>query len=378
MATAENFPAMGEQGAVARNSSDSGRKKVDLEKLLKLMVEKNASDLFFTTNAPVEIKIEGRIMPATKYRLSNEEVKRLAYKVMDAKQRDYFEQELEIDFAISRSNLGRFRANVFHQRSSVAMVLRYITHEMPRLDTLNLPDKLSELALLRRGLVLMVGASGSGKSTTLAAMINHRNETTGSHIVTVEDPIEYLHPNKKSIINQREVGLDTHSFAQALRSVVRAAPDVVLIGECRDRETMESALTLAGTGHLCIATLHANNAPESIDRIINMFPDDRKKLIFMDLSQYLRAIISQRLVMGRTGRRVAAVELMLNTPHISELILKGDIAEIKEAVQDSSEAGMINFDQALYQLYREGRVDLEEALAHADSRANLEAKISFG
>ncbi len=369
---------MGEQGAVARKSSDSGQKKVDIEKLLKLMVEKNASDLFFTTNAPVEIKIEGRIMPATKYRLSNEEVKRLAYKVMDAKQRDYFEQELEIDFAISRSNLGRFRANVFHQRSSVAMVLRYITHEMPRLDNLNLPDKLSELALLRRGLVLMVGASGSGKSTTLAAMINHRNETTGSHIVTVEDPIEYLHPNQKSIINQREVGLDTHSFAQALRSVVRAAPDVVLIGECRDRETMESALTLAGTGHLCIATLHANNAPESIDRIINMFPDDRKKLIFMDLSQYLRAIISQRLVMGRTGRRVAAVELMLNTPHISELVLKGDIAAIKEAVQDSSEAGMINFDEALYQLYREGRVDLEEALAHADSRANLEAKISFG
>ena len=352
MATPKNSPTMREQGAVARTSSGSGQKKVDIEKLLKLMVEKKASDLFFTTNAPVEIKIEGRIMPATKHRLSNDEVKRLAYEVMDAEQRNYFEQELEIDFAISRSRLGRFRANVFHQRSSVAMVLRYITHEMPRLDTLNLPDKLSELALLRRGLVLMVGASGSGKSTTLAAMINHRNETTGSHIVTVEDPIEYLHPNKKSIINQREVGLDTHS--------------------------LESALTLAGTGHLCIATLHANNAPESIDRIINMFPDDRKKLIFMDLSQYLRAIISQRLVMGRTGRRVAAVELMLNTPHISELVLKGDIAAIKEAVQDSSEAGMINFDEALYQLYREGRVDLEEALDHADSRANLEAKISFG
>lgn len=382
MATVENSPATRRSVAVAkkpsRSGSRSGRKPVDMEKLLRLMVEKNASDLFFATNAPAEIKIEGRIIPATKHRLKNDEVNKLIYSLMNDQQRDYLEQELEIDFAISRSKLGRFRANVFHQRGSIAMVLRYITHDMPRLDVLELPEKLTELAELQRGLILMVGASGSGKSTTLAAMVNHRNEMTASHIVTIEDPIEYLHPNKKSIVNQREVGLDTHSFAQALRSVVRAAPDVVLIGECRDRETMESALTLAGTGHLCIATLHANNAPESIDRIINMFPDDRKKLIFMDLSQYLRAIISQRLVPGRSGRRVAAVELMLNTPHMSELVLKGDVAAIKEALQDSSEPGMINFDEALYQLYREGRIDLEEALAAADSRANLEAKISFG
>jgi twitching motility protein PilU len=230
----------------------------------------------------------------------------------------------------------------------------------------------------KRGLILMVGSTGSGKSTTLAAMINHRNEKTSSHILTVEDPIEFLHKNKKSIVNQRELGLDTKSYANALRSALRAAPDVVLIGEIRDRDTMQAAINIAGTGQLAIATLHANNAPETLDRIINMFPIDQQKQVFLDLSHYLRAIVSQRLVRNREGTRTAAVEMMLNTPHIAELIQRGDITSVKEALKDSSEPGMQNFDQALLKLYRSGIITLEEALGNADSRANLEAQINFG
>jgi twitching motility protein PilU len=258
------------------------------------------------------------------------------------------------------------------------MVMRYITADMPRLDSLGLPEVMSELTLLKRGLVLMVGATGSGKSTTLAAMLNYRNENSSDHIVTIEDPIEFLHTNKRSIVNQREVGLDTKTYARALRGVVRAAPDVILIGEIRDRDGMEAAINLSGTGHLVLATLHANNCAESLDRIINMFPREQHNQIFLDLSQYLRAIMAQRLVMGKDGRRVAAVEVMLNTPHIGTLIKKGDVMSIKEAINASGEKSIQSFDVALHQLYKQGRISLEEALANADSRANLEAKINFG
>jgi twitching motility protein PilU len=258
------------------------------------------------------------------------------------------------------------------------MVLRYITADMPRMDNLGLPDVLTDLIMLKRGMVLMVGATGSGKSTTLAAMINYRNENASDHIVTIEDPIEFLHTNKRSIVNQREVGLDTKTYARALRGVVRAAPDVILIGEIRDRESMEAAIHLAGTGHLVLATMHANNSAESLDRIINMFPREQHTQIFLDLSQYLRAILAQRLIMGKDNHRCAAVEVMLNTPHIQELVKKGDVVGIKEAIALSGERGIQSFDSALRQLYKDNRINLEEALVNADSRANLEAKINFG
>ena len=346
--------------------------------LFKLMVEKKASDLFFTSNAPVKIKIEGKIFPVNKQVLTPEMVRQAALGLMTQEQIDHFTEDLEIDFAISEPGLGRFRVNVFYQRGYPAMVLRYITADMPRLEDLGMPEILKDLVMLRRGLILMVGGAGAGKSTTLAAMINHRNETSSDHILTIEDPIEFLHTNKKSIVNQREVGLDTKSYARALRSAVRAAPDVILIGEIRDRETMEAALTLAGTGHLCIATLHANNCAETLDRIINMFPRDQHNQILLDLSQYLRAILSQRLVAAKNGARVAACEVLVNTAHISELIKKGDVVEVKEALRTGSERGMQSFDTALYNLVREGRILLEEALSSADSRTNLEAKINFG
>ncbi len=258
------------------------------------------------------------------------------------------------------------------------MVLRYITADMPRLENLNMPDVLSDLIMMKRGLILMVGATGSGKSTTLAAMINYRNENSSDHIVTIEDPIEFLHTNKRSIINQREVGLDTKTYARALRSAMRAAPDVILIGEIRDRETMQAAIDLAGTGHLVLATLHANNCAETLDRVINMFPREQHSQMFLDLSQYLRAILSQRLVTARDGKRCAAVEVMINTPHIQELVKKGDVTGIKEAIIASSENGVQSFDVALLELYKQNRIDLEEALNNADSRSNLEAKINFG
>jgi len=346
--------------------------------LFKLMVERKASDLFFTANAPVKIKIEGQIYPVNKNVLTPEVVRQTAFALMSAEQREYFLRELEIDFAISEPGLGRFRVNVFLQRGYPAVVLRYISADMPRLENLALPDVLRELIMLKRGLILLVGATGSGKSTSIAAMINHRNESSSDHIVTIEDPIEFLHTNKRSIVNQREVGLDTKSYSRALRGVMRAAPDVILIGEIRDRESTEAAINLAGTGHLVLATLHANNCAETLDRLINLFPRDQHSQIFLDLSQYLRAIVAQRLVMGKEGKRCAAVEVMLNTPHIAELIKKGDVVSMKEAIVASRERGVQSFDSALHALYRDQRIELEEALAHADSRANLEAKINFG
>jgi len=351
---------------------------MNVKPLFKLMVEKKASDLFFAPFAPAKIKIDGKIMPVNKLEMTPKMVKQAAIELMDEDLLEEFSRELEVDFAISEPGLGRFRVNVFHQRGNVAMVLRYITAEMPTLEELGMPKQLEELVMLKRGLVLMVGASGHGKSTTLAAMINHRNEKTSSHIITIEDPIEFLHPNKQSIVNQREVGLDTKSYARALKSAMRAAPDVILIGEIRDRESMQSAIDMAGTGHLVLATLHANNAPETLDRIINMFPQAQHRQVFTDLAHYLRAIISQRLVLTRTGKRVAAVELMLNTPHIKELIMKGEISGLKEALQDSGDPGVLGFDEALLNLYKAGTITLEEAMTHADSRSNLEAKINFG
>src|SRR5262250_2143343 len=346
--------------------------------LFKLMVEKKASDLFFTSNAPIKIKIEGQILPVNKQVLSPETVRQTAFALMSPEQREHFVTEWELDFAVSEPGLGRFRVNVFMQRGFPAMVMRYITADMPRLDSLGLPQVVTDLTLLKRGLILMVGATGSGKSTTLAAMLNYRNENSSDHIVTIEDPIEFLHTNKRSIVNQREVGIDTKSYSRALRGVVRAAPDVILIGEIRDRESMEAAINLAGTGHLVLATLHANNCAESLDRIINMFPREQHNQIFLDMSQYLRAILAQRLVMGRDSKRVAAVEVMINTPHISELVKKGDVMGIKEAIASSGERGIQSFDVSLRDLYKSGRIELEEALSSADSRANLEAKINFG
>jgi twitching motility protein PilU len=376
--TAEtNLSATGPQASLPADGLGTGL-TLNTKPLFKLMVEKKASDLFFTSNAPIKIKIEGQILAVNKQVLTPETVKQTAYALMSPEQREYFIREYELDFAISEPGLGRFRVNVFLQRGYPAMVLRYITADMPRLDNLGLPEVLTDLIMLKRGLVLMVGSTGSGKSTTLSAMINYRNENTSDHIVTIEDPIEFLHTNKRSIVNQREVGLDTKSYARALRGVVRAAPDVILIGEIRDKESMEAALSLSGTGHLVLATMHANNSAESLDRIINMFPREQHAQIFLDLSQYLRAILAQRLVMGKDGRRCAAVEVMLNTPHIQELVKKGDVVGIKEAIALSGERGIQSFDNALRELFKASRITLEEALVHADSRANLEAKINFG
>src|SRR5579871_1309854 len=376
-ATDAALSSTGPQAALAAEAMSPGL-TLNTKPLFKLMVEKKASDLFFTSNAPIKIKIEGQILAVNKQVLTPETVKQTAYALMTNEQREYFIREFELDFAISEPGLGRFRVNVFMQRGYPAMVLRYITADMPRMDSLGLPDVLTDLIMLKRGLVLMVGSTGSGKSTSLAAMINYRNDNSSDHIVTIEDPIEFLHTNKRSIVNQREVGLDTKSYARALRGIVRAAPDVILIGEIRDRESMEAAIHLAGTGHLVLATMHANNCAESLDRMINMFPREQHTQIFLDMSQYLRAIMAQRLVLGKDNRRLAAVEIMINTPHIATLIKKGDVVSIKEAINLSGERGIQSFDTALRELFKAGRIELEEALVNADSRANLEAKINFG
>lgn len=351
---------------------------MDITPYLKLMVEKDASDLFLTVNSPVKVKLEGKATPVGKTVLTGELTKAAAYGIMNDKQKAEFEERMECDFAIPLEDKARFRVNVFRQRGEVGMVLRRIPNEIPTIGKLGVPDILSELIMNKRGLILMVGATGSGKSTTLAAMINHRNENMSGHILTIEDPVEFSHPNLKAIVNQREVGVDTHSYANALKASLREAPDVILIGEIRDRETMEAALELANTGHLAISTLHANNANQAMERVINMFPQDMHKQLFMDLSLNIRAVISQRLVLAVDGKRCAAIEILINTPHIQELILKGDLDEIKIAMAESGQRGMQTFDNALFNLYKEGRIELEEALNNADSRTNLENKISFG
>jgi twitching motility protein PilU len=343
------------------------------------MVEKNASDLFFTTGSPVKIKIEGNVQSVGKTELTSELAKAAAFGVMNEKQRTEFEETMECDFAIALpDNSARYRVNVFRQRGQVGMVLRLIPMRIPSIAELGLPEILQEIVMAKRGLILMVGATGSGKSTTLAAMLDYRNDNMAGHILTIEDPVEFFHPNKKSIVNQREVGVDTMSYARALKASLREAPDVILIGEIRDRETMEAGLELSNTGHLSISTLHANNANQAMERVINMFPQDLHKQLFMDLSMNLRAVISQRLVPDVNGKRCAAIEIMVITPHLRELILKGEVDGIKEAMQESGAKGMQTFDDALFNLFKEGRISMDEALNNADSRTNLEAKINFG
>ena len=352
---------------------------MDIQPYLKLMVDKDASDVFFTVGSPVKIKIEGKLTSVGKTMLTSDLTKEAAFGIMNDYQKKIFEDTLECDFAIALADgSARFRVNVFNQRGDVGMVLRRIPSQIPTVDQLKLPPILNDLIMHKRGLILMVGATGSGKSTTLAAMINHRNENSANHILTIEDPVEFSHPNIKSIVNQREVGVDTMSYRNALKASLREAPDVILIGEIRDRETMEAAMELANTGHLAISTLHANNANQAMERVINLFPQDSHKQLFMDLSLNIRAVISQRLVTAVDGKRCAAIEILINTPHIAELILKGDLHEIKAAMEDSGQKGMQTFDMALHNLYKEGRIELEEALNNADSRTNLEAKINFG
>lgn len=349
-----------------------------LEPYLKLMAEKQASDLFFTTGAPPSIKINGVLKPVSKSRLEAGMVRKLAQGLLNDHQFEDFKQGLEYNLALSVSELGRFRVNLYHQRGEVSMVVRHIKSDIPTVDALNLPPVLNDIVMQKTGLILMVGATGSGKSTSLAAMIDYRNQKHAGHILTIEDPIEYVYQHKKSIVGQREIGIDTHSYQNALREAMREAPDVILIGEIRDQETMEAAITYADTGHLCLSTLHAVNANQALDRIINLFPPEQKNQILMDLSLNLKAIVSQRLLPDKEGKRIPAVEVLINTPYISELIRKGEMGEIKEVMEKGAQTGMQTFDQSLYALYTSGLVDMKQALNYADSKTNLEWKINFG
>ncbi|SEP86409.1 twitching motility protein PilU [Ectothiorhodospira magna] len=349
-----------------------------IEPYLKLMAQKNASDLFFTTGAPASIKIEGKIRPINRQPLQPGAARELAYDLMDAHQIERFEQDKEMNLGISLEHLGRFRVNVYVQRSEVSMVIRFIKSVIPTIEQLKLPPVLQDLVMYENGLVLVVGSTGSGKSTTLASMIDYRNSMTCGHILTIEDPIEYSFTHKKSIIGQREVGLDTLSYDNALREAMREAPDMIMIGEVRDLNTMKAAIAYADTGHLALTTLHAVNANQALDRIINFFPPEAKQQILMDLSLNLRGIISQRLLQGKDGNRLPAVEVLVNTPYISELIRKGDISGIKPVMEKGGSLGMQTFDQSLFERYKAGLVTLNEALAKADSRGDLEWRIHFG
>jgi len=352
---------------------------MDIVPYLKLMVEKEASDIYFTVGSPARVKISRKVVNVGKTILTADMTQAIADNIMNEKQRAFFEKEFEIDFAISLAQIqARFRVNAFKQKGFVSIVMRYVKTKIPTLDELKLPVILKELIMHKRGLILMVGASNSGKSTSIAAMIDHRNKHQAGHILTIEDPIEFIHPHQKSLINQRELGMDTHSYLRAFKSAMRESPDVILIGEIRDRETMTAAVELSNTGHLAISTLHANNANQAMQRIINLFPQEQGEQLFMDLSLNVISIISQRLVTGVDNRLVAAVEVMINTPYIADLILKGKIDDIKEAMAGSGAEGMQTFDMALFNLYTEGRISLEEALANADSRTDLQAKITFG
>ena len=374
-----------EEAKPAAAPKDSGPEELplmdsmDVIDYLKFMFQKGGSDLFITVGSQVKAKIYGRAVPLSTFVTTPDVAKKFAYSVLTDEQIAQFEQTKDLDFAITLPDgSARFRGNAFFQRKTVGLVMRFIPSQIPNAKDMGTPEILLELIMSKRGLLMMVGGTGSGKSTTLAAMIDHRNANSPGHILTIEDPVEFSHPNKMSIVNQREVGVDTASYASAIKASLREAPDVILIGEIRTMETMEAALELANTGHLCVSTMHANNANQALDRIVNMFPNEKHKSLFMDMSSNIRAIISQRLIPDVRGKRVAAIEIMINTPNIANLILKGQLHEIKEAMKNSGAKGMQTFDTALFYLYKEGKVSMEEALKNADSRNDLEGRINFG
>jgi twitching motility protein PilU len=350
---------------------------MDLRHYFQLMRDQNASDLYVSANARMKIRIDGKIRSVGHSEVSAEAVEEAALDLMNDYQQGKFREEQQVDFAVEDAATGRFRFSVFRQRGNVALAVRYIPTGIPPLESLHLPDAVATLAKLRRGLVLVVGATGAGKSTTLASMIARRNHESADHIITVEDPIEYVHDNDHSIINQRELITDTPSWQMALRSALRAAPDVVLVGEIRDRDTMSAVLELANTGHLAFSTLHTVNAAQTLDRIVSMFPEILHREVLMDLAANLRAVVSQRLVRGTDDKLLPAVEVMINTPYIADLIHQGRISEIRQAMEESKEPGMQSFETALAKLYRERRISLDEALVSADSRADLEARLHF-
>jgi twitching motility protein PilU len=349
-----------------------------LEPYLKIMVEKQASDLFFVTGAPPNMKVQGKTTAIAKNAFHSGQVQKLSYSLLSEEQIRDFEINRELNLGFTLESIGRFRVNIFIQRSEVSMVIRYIKWDIPSIDDLGLPQILKQIVMNQTGMVLVVGSTGSGKSTTLASMINHRNKIEGGHILTIEDPIEFVFRHDKSIISQREVGIDTLSYENALREALREAPEVIMIGEARDTETMKAAINFADTGHLCLTTLHAVNSNQAMDRMMNMFPSDMHKQLLMDLSLNLKAVISQRLVPGMKGKLACAVEVMVNTPYIKELLRDGNFNEIKEIMEKGDTAGMQTFDQSLYNLYKSDQISIKNALAYADSSTNLEWKINFG
>jgi len=350
---------------------------MEFKDYLKILAVKDGSDIYLSTGAPPCAKFHGVLRPLEKEPLKPGKIKEIANEVMSEDQRKEFETALEMNLAISEPGVGRFRVNIFKQRNEVSMVIRNIKTEIPTVKDLNLPKILTDVIMAKRGLILFVGGTGSGKSTSLAALIDHRNANSGDHIITIEDPIEFVHRHKRSIVNQREVGVDTLTYADALKNTLRQAPDVILIGEIRDRETMEHALAFAETGHLAISTLHANNSNQALDRIINFFPEERRAQLFQDLSTNLRAFISQRLVPTVDGKRAAAIEILLGSPTIQDMIKKGDFSLIKEIMEKSEGIGMRTFDGALFNLYKENKITLEDALKNADSPNNLRLRVSL-
>ena len=350
---------------------------MDIQEYFKTMVQTEASDLYLTVNRPPMYRIQGKIKPDGDRLFTPEEVHEIAMAIMNEKQQREFAETMEMNMAMSLPGVSRFRVNIFQQRGSVGLVVRRIKVEIASLDELGLPDILKDIVMSKRGLVLVVGATGSGKSTSLAAMVDYRNANEAVHIITIEDPIEFVHRHKQSIVTQREVGFDTHSFQSALKNTLRQAPDVILIGEIRDTETMEAAMTFAETGHLCLGTLHSNNSNQAIERIMNFFPIERHAQIYLQLSLNLRAIVSQRLVPSVDGKRTPALEVLLDTPRIKDLIKKGEIDTLKEGMEQGVQEGSQTFDQALFALYKEGKINLEQALINADSANNLRLKIKL-
>ena len=350
---------------------------MDFKSYLRIMVEKDASDLYLSSGAPVSAKIDGTLQPLENGNLTPEQIRNVAWSIMNEEQISEFEHRPEMNLAISEDGIGRFRVNIFRQRGSISMVIRNIKTDIPDWKQLGLPGVLTDVIMEKRGLVLFVGATGSGKSTSLASLIDHRNSNSAGHIITIEDPVEFVHSHKQSIVNQREVGVDTDSYEDALKNTLRQAPDVILIGEIRDQETMEHALAFAETGHLAISTLHANNANQALDRIINFFPEERRNQLLLDLSLNLRAFVSQRLIKTVDGKRAAAVEILLGTPLVQDMIRRGDVHEIKEVMQKSENLGMQTFDRALYRLVENGSISAGEALKNADSPNNLRLSLSL-